>query len=108
MRRITLLAYVLVIFLVVFGLLDAPAPVLGSPLAQGSAITLTAPAACPPGGCAAGQRLTYQLDFELGVYNAALTIPNVKVCVYIPTAWYDGATVVLDPNGSITGNAYTN
>ena len=108
MRRNSFLAFFLLISLVTCGLFAAPAPVSGSPLAQGSGIALIAPSACPPGGCAAGQRLTYQLDFELGVYNAALTVPNVKVCVYIPTNWFDSASVILDPNGGITGNPYNN
>ncbi len=75
--------------------------------AAGSTITLIGPPACPPGGCAAGQRLSYQLDFELGAYDATLTVPNVKVCVYIPTNWYDAASVRLGTNGGITNNPYT-
>ena len=107
MRRIPLLLLPLTVFLALLIWLTVPVPV-GKAQSGGSTITLVGPPSCPPGGCAAGQRLSYQLDFVLGDYDASLSGPNVKVCVYIPTSWYNPATVQLDATGGVTGNTYTN
>lgn len=80
----------------------------GASAQQNTAIRLVAPSACPPGGCAAGQRLSYQLEFELGAYDASRSDTNVKVCVYIPSSWYDASAVMLDSAGGITGIPYNN
>lgn len=80
----------------------------GAGVQQNTMIRLVAPSSCPLGGCAAGQRLSYQLEFELGAYDASQVVPNVKVCVYIPSNWYDASTVTLDPVGGITGSSYNN
>ncbi|MBI4927049.1 MAG: hypothetical protein HY835_04735, partial [Anaerolineae bacterium] len=73
-----------------------------------AALNLVAPAACPAGGCAAGQRLSYRLEYTLGQYDGLTDLPNVKVCLYVPNNWYDAASVQLDANGGVTGAAYTN
>jgi hypothetical protein len=81
---------------------------------QSPGIVLIGPAGCPANGCAAGQRLSYRLEFELGQYNPADTNPNVKVCLYYPdkpTSWHDSAFSAafppLDATGGITGSTYT-
>jgi hypothetical protein len=105
MKRFPLLLLPLAVFLALLCWLTVPMPA-GKAQSGGSTITLVGPPACPPGGCAAGQRLSYQLDFVLGDYDASLSGPNVKVCVYIPTSWYNSATVQLDTTGGVTGNTY--
>ena len=104
MRRIPLLLLPLTVFLALFIWLTVSAPV-GSAQSGGSTITLVGPPSCPPGGCAAGQRLSYQLDFVLGEYDASLSGPNVKVCVYIPESWFP-TMVQLDIKGGVTENDY--
>ena len=109
MKRFPLLLLPLAVFLALLIWLTVPVSV-GKAQSGGSTITLVGPPACPPGGCAAGQRLSYQLDFVLGDYDASIPgpTPNVKVCVYIPTSWYDPDTIQLDASGGVTGNTYTN
>lgn len=51
-----------------------------------SSLVMTSPSACPNSGCAAGQRMNIQSNFDLSVYNPALT-PNVQFCVYTPVNW---------------------
>lgn len=89
-------------------LASRPGSVMAANAQQNTGISLTGPSACPPGGCAAGQRLSYRLDFELGVYDATQTQPNVKVCLYVPSNWYEASSVQLDGSGGITGNPYNN
>jgi hypothetical protein len=81
-------------------------PVLAAAPALAAGLTPLAPTGCPAGGCAAGQRLSYRLDLEVGAYTPAAT-PNVKVCVYIPTPWLDPGSVQLDTTGGITGAGYS-
>lgn len=78
-------------------------PVQARPLAQNSNLALVAPSACPPGGCAAGQRLSYLLTYDVGVYDKALA-PNLMVCVYLPTGWKN--LVEMDAAGGITQATY--
>jgi hypothetical protein len=88
-------------------------PVYAEP--DGTAVIVpVAPAACPASGCAAGQRLSYRLEYEVGSYDKSIK-PNVKVCVYIPSGWLDSSssswldatTTDLSGSGGITGVAYT-
>lgn len=51
-----------------------------------SSLDMTSPSACPNRGCAAGQRLNLQSNYNLGSFDPALT-PNVQFCVYTPTNW---------------------
>ena len=44
------------------------------------ALTLVAPTACPTGGCAAGQRLNFHVDFSLLPHTD--NTPNTQICVY--------------------------
>jgi hypothetical protein len=81
------------------------APAEAAPREQSSLLQALAPAACPGVGCAAGQRLSYRLSFEIGAYRPDLS-PNVKVCVYTPSNWYDAPSIQMDPAGGITGQTY--
>lgn len=78
------------------------------PVRQSTSLTMLAPAGCPAGGCAAGQRLSYRLNFELGQYAPSASNPNVKVCVYLPANWLDASSVQIDTTGGFTGISYTN
>lgn len=80
-----------------------------SPLTN--ALTMVGPSACPSSGCAAGQRLNFQLNFDVApvVYDKS----NVQVCVYAPqsggggTAWVNSASFSIDVTGETTGQSYT-
>jgi len=105
MRQILLVFFVMC-------LLFSPAPVAAE--SDGTAVIVpVAPLVCPPGGCAAGQRLSYRLEFEVGSY-AKTANPNLKVCVYIPESWFDSptanwmdaSTTELSAQGGTTGLAY--
>lgn len=81
---------------------------------SGTAVIVpVAPTTCPASGCAAGQRLSYRLEYEIGSYGKSVD-PNVKVCVYIPggwldspsSSWLDSTTTDLSGSGGITGVAY--
>lgn len=54
--------------------------------AAGNGLTMVAPTACPSSGCAAGQRLNYQIEFSVSPQNLN---PNTQVCIYTPA---DGNT----------------
>lgn len=72
-------------------------------------LSLVAPDACPAAGCAAGQRLSYRLDFELDQYTVdeSATDPNIKICAYAPSGWTDPALTNLDITSQVTGQPYT-
>lgn len=61
----------------------------GSPLQQQAAqLVMTVPAACPPGGCAAGQRLGIQAGFALQPPSSPEAVErNVQLCFYTPASW---------------------
>ncbi|HEX9014114.1 MAG TPA: hypothetical protein VF813_11375, partial [Anaerolineaceae bacterium] len=71
-----------------------------TPAALTSGLNLVSPAACPAGGCAAGQRLNFEVQFNLGNYDAVNNpnLPNVVVCLYTPSGWA-GAS----PSGTTAG-----
>ena len=70
-----------------------------------AAVVLLAPTACPSSGCAAGQRLNFKIDFDLGIYSETLS-PNVQVCVYTPTNW-SAYQFGVSATGDVTGEIYT-
>jgi len=74
----------------------------GSPLQQQAAqLVMTVPAACPPGGCAAGQRLGIQAGFALQPPSSPEAVErNVQLCFYTPASW--GAQG-FDPAGFAAG-----
>ncbi len=84
----------------------APAPRLQSI----AAVTMTSPANCPYGGCAAGQRLSLKFAYRTTGYNANLK-PNVKVCIYAPSDWAinpgDSAAAYVAAKGDVTEVEYT-
>lgn len=86
----------------------APAPdfVEGSPALQSQSLALVGPSSCPPGGCAAGQRLSMRFGFDPSGLDGAQT-PNVKVCVFVPTSWaVDAASVSVASTGEVTTAPY--
>lgn len=86
----------------------APAPsfIEGSPLLQSQSLALVGPSSCPPGGCAAGQRLSMRFGFDPSGLDGAQT-PNVKVCVFVPTSWtVDAASVTVASTGEVTNLPY--
>jgi hypothetical protein len=74
--------------------------------AQSGRLSLVSPAACPNGGCAAGQRLNFSVQFNLTSYITPSGGPNVLVCYYSPTDWAVGEVSVA-PTGGQTNQAYT-
>lgn len=58
--------------------------------ASASAATVTvtqlSPQVCPPGGCAAGQRINFKADFSFSSFDPSQD-PNVQICVYNPINW---------------------
>lgn len=49
-------------------------------------VTQLSPQACPPGGCAAGQRINFKADFSFSAFDPSQD-PNVQICVYNPINW---------------------
>ena len=81
-----------------------PFPVQAIPQ-PAAAVILLAPTACPSSGCAAGQRLNFKVEYDLGVYLETLS-PNVQVCVYTPTNW-SAYQFGISATGEVTGEIYT-
>lgn len=50
-------------------------------LAAGDSLQLIAPSGCPPAGCAAGQRLNFEIEFTVSPKSGD---PNTQVCIYTP------------------------
>ena len=71
---------------------------------QSTSLTLQAPAACPPAGCAAGQTLNVRASFDLTAY---LPPPdaNVQLCIYTPINW-SATDLRIGLTGGVTGNPY--
>lgn len=76
-------------------------------------LTLIAPASCPTGGCAAGQRFNFQVEFSPNpIYQGG---NNTQVCVYAPTngqvlgtaPWADFSDGWISTSGLLTGIAYS-
>jgi len=100
---------VLVFLLTLTVLICQPgSPALAAPPRQSSQLTALDPAACPPEGCAAGQRLSFRVAFEIGDYALAAGEDdyNVAVCFYIPADWYDAGSISLDAQGATTHQTY--
>lgn len=68
-------------------------------------VILTSPTVCPAAGCAAGQRLNYKVDFDLGTFLDTLS-PNVQVCVYSPLNW-SVDSVSFSAIGGVSGAPYS-
>src|SRR5450759_5114498 len=78
-------------------------PVKSAPLAGG--LALLTPSACPPSGCAAGQRLNLEVDFNPA--PIVFSGPNVQVCVFAPDNWADKSTFTVAATGVKTNLPYT-
>lgn len=71
---------------------------------QSTSLIMTGPSVCPPGGCASGQTLDFQVSFDLDAYDPAVS-PNVSLCFYTPTAWTINSWRI-DTTGAVTGASY--
>ena len=89
--------------LAVFFILSLPQSTRAQTI-QSTSLTLQAPAACPPAGCAAGQTLNVRASFDLTAY---LPPPgaNVQVCIYTPINW-SATDLRIGLTGGVTGNPY--
>jgi hypothetical protein len=77
----------LLLVVMLFGLLALPSGQSGKAETEAvSAVTLVSPSACPPNGCAAGQRLNYRVDFNVTKIDPSRS-PNLQVCFYFPGNW---------------------
>lgn len=72
---------------------------------QAASVVLQSPAACPVGGCAAGQSLNVRTDYDLTGYDPTLS-NNVQVCLYTPINWSANSFSVAS-FGGVSGKAYT-
>lgn len=71
---------------------------------QATQLTQISPAACPAGGCAAGQTLDFRASYDLAMFDPALA-PNVQVCLYAPANW-NAQSIRMDTTGGVTGVSY--
>ncbi len=79
----------------------------GPKIPEAGSVSLISPAACPPGGCAAGQRLNFRVDFDLGAYTPFdPPLDNLQVCIFVPAAW-NSTGLSVDVSGLISGLPYT-
>jgi hypothetical protein len=77
-----------------------------APEMQTAALTMTVPSACPPSGCAAGQRLGMRFGYSLtGSNYDPPPSQNLKVCIYASDKWHSTATDVS--NGELSGIPYS-
>ena len=76
-------------------------------------LTLASPGECPSGGCAAGQRLNFRVEFSTDPdYTAG---PNTQICVYVPVKgqssgsdpWADFSNGWISSSGLLTDQPYT-
>lgn len=70
----------------------------GSSQSRAEGLQLVSPAACPNGGCAAGQRLNFTVEFAVGEGNG--------ICVYAPTDWVETGSTAIIPTGKISAATY--
>jgi hypothetical protein len=76
--------------------------------ARADGLMLSAPASCPAGGCAAGQRLNFLTEFSVSPQQEVT--PNTQICVYTPNvggAWADYTNGWISASGLVTGITYT-
>ena len=76
-------------------------------------ISLESPVTCPSGGCAAGQRLNFRVDFSLS--TEANFSPNTQICIYTEqenqevsegTPWADTTNAWFSQTGITSGFTY--
>ena len=78
-------------FLISIALIALVFLTVSSTLAAPDALNLHAPTACPTGGCAAGQRLNFLLDFSITPNTT--DNPNTQICVFTPLDGQAGAEI---------------
>jgi hypothetical protein len=103
-----ILSRCLMLVVILFGLLIMPGAQTGraEPLLV-TGVTLLSPTACPSGGCAAGQRFNYKVDFGITKTDPNRS-PNLQVCMYFPIKWeVTQASASVAGLGSITSTPYT-
>jgi len=83
--------------------------------ANPDAVTLFLPSTCPAGGCAAGQRLNFRVDFSLSIHSE--NTPNTLICVFseqenqevsTTNPWADLGQATFSKTGMISGVEYIN
>lgn len=89
----------LILLVILLGVHTSQAQTIQSP-----SLIMTGPSVCPPGGCASGQTLDFQVSFDLGAYDPAV-LPNVSLCFYTPTSWTINSWRI-DTTGAVTGATY--
>ena len=62
-------------------------PLRASSALQSAAVDLVSPGVCPSGGCAAGQRLNFKVDFSVDKLVSGGTQNDLMVCMYAPQNW---------------------
>jgi len=99
MRNKTILVVIIFALLTALSLMPA-----SETSAQTDSLTMDSPSACPSGGCAAGQRINFQINFTTEPDDTVS--PNTQICIYTsPTNWAN-ANWISD-KGLITGEDYT-
>jgi hypothetical protein len=72
---------------------------------RANGLTLVSPSACPAGGCAAGQRLNYSVEYS--VTPAYFSGPNTQICVYATSGWADDTNGWISDEGLLSSQDYT-
>ena len=106
------------LFWSIFSIITALAALLflsiGIIRAAADELVLSAPSECPSNGCAAGQRLNFQVTFTASPNIS--TSPNTQVCVYTPkdgqsgtgsNPWASSSAIWISGSGILSGINYT-
>lgn len=92
----------LIVTVVLAGLL---AVTFSSSLAASDELTMVSPESCPSGGCAAGQRINFNVSFSVDPqYTSGV---NTQVCIYATSSWADYSDGWISSTGLETGKVYT-
>ena len=80
-------------------------PLRASSALQSAAVDLVSPGICPTGGCAAGQRLNFKVDFSADKLVTGGTQNDLMVCMYAPQNWAVDH-FEFTSTGSVSGKVY--
>jgi hypothetical protein len=98
MRNNSNLVFILFLLLAVFILLP-----ISTTNAQTDSLTMDSPNECPSGGCAAGQRINFMINFTTAPDDSVS--PNTQICIYTSdTNWADPEWI--SDKGLITSETY--
>lgn len=109
MRRLSIISFL--VFIIAGLLISVSVSAID---AQASGLFLISPTTCPDGGCAAGQRLNFQVDYAITPQFA--TGSNTQICIYAPSdgvagslslPWADFSDGWISSSGMISGQPYT-